>query len=160
GKERWRREVAEGNKNVRVDEGNSASPSPATDGKHIWTFMANGILACYDVEGNETWKFDVQDRYGKLNIQFGMTSTPLLNDGRLYVQLIHGDGDPKTREAVVVCLDAVSGREIWRHSRLSDAHDECEHSYASPLLYRDERQVCLLVHGADCITAHRLDTGE
>lgn len=159
GQERWRREVTSGNKDVRIDEGNSASPSPATDGKHVWTFMANGILACYDVDGKEVWKFDVQDRYGKLNIQFGMTSTPLLHEGRLYLQLIHGDGDPKTREAVVVCLDAASGKEIWRQSRPSDARDECEHSYASPVLYSDGQQTYLLVHGADCITAHRLDDG-
>ena len=159
GNQLWRREVAVGNKDVRGDEGNSASPSPLTDGRHVWTFMANGILACYDIAGNEIWKFDVQDRYGKLNIQFGMTSTPLLHEGWLYMQLIHGDGNPKTREAVVVCLDAATGKEVWRHQRLSDARDECEHSYASPVLYSDDKQTFLLAHGADCITAHRLDTG-
>jgi outer membrane protein assembly factor BamB len=90
---------------------------------------------------------------------FGMTSTPLLHNGRLYLQLIHGDGNPATREAVVVCLDAATGKQIWRHNRLSDARDECEHSYASPVLYTDDEQSFLLVHGADCITAHRLDDG-
>jgi len=159
GNERWRRQVAVGNKDVRGDEGNSASPSPLTDGKHVWTFMANGILACYDFDGNEIWKFDVQDRYGKLNIQFGMTSTPVLHQGRLYMQLIHGDGNPATREAVVVCLNAETGAEIWQHSRLSDARDECEHSYASPTLYSDDKNTFLVVHGADCVTAHRLTDG-
>ncbi|MCE9552367.1 MAG: PQQ-binding-like beta-propeller repeat protein, partial [Planctomycetes bacterium] len=160
GNQLWRREVAVGNKNVRGDEGNSASPSPITDGSHVWTFMANGILACYDFAGNEIWKFDIQDRYGKLNIQFGMTSTPLLHDGRLYMQLIHGDGNPATREARVVCLNAANGKEIWQQQRPSDARDECEHSYASPTLYSDDKQTYLLVHGADFITAHRLDNGE
>ena len=159
GKELWRRQVTEGNRDVRGDEGNSASPSPLTDGRHVWTFMANGILACYDFDGKEVWKFDVQDRYGKLKIQFGMTSTPLLHEGRLYMQLIHGDGDPKTREAVVLCLEAATGKEVWRQPRDSDARDECEHSYASPTLYSDAKQTYLLVHGADFITAHRLDTG-
>ena len=35
GKEQWRQKVATGSKNVRNDEGNYASPSPATDGTAV-----------------------------------------------------------------------------------------------------------------------------
>ena len=75
GKELWRQTVSEGNKDVRGDEGNSASPSPVTDGKHVWAFFANGVLGCYTVDGKEVWKLDLQDRYGKLQIAFGMTAS-------------------------------------------------------------------------------------
>lgn len=159
GKEVWRQVVGTGNRDVRGDEGNSASPSPCTDGKHVWAFFGNGLLGCYTKDGKEVWKFDVQDRYGKLKIAFGMTSTPVLDNGRLYLQLIHGEGNPKTREAVVVCLDAATGKEIWKHDRASDGRDECEHSYASPVLYRDSKQSYLLTHGADYVTAHSLEDG-
>jgi outer membrane protein assembly factor BamB len=159
GKEAWKQVVSEGNKNVRGDEGNSASASPATDGKHVWVFFTNGILGCYTVEGKEVWKFDVQERYGKFNIQFGLTSTPVLNQGVLYQQLIHGDGNAKTREACVIALDASTGREIWKVDRPSDAHTENEHSYASPVLYDDGNQKFLLTHGADYVVAHDLKDG-
>jgi len=53
GKELWRRKVSSGNKEVRGDEGNSASPSPSTDGSHVWSFSGLGDLACHDVEGKE-----------------------------------------------------------------------------------------------------------
>ncbi|MFO0427103.1 MAG: PQQ-binding-like beta-propeller repeat protein [Planctomyces sp.] len=159
GKELWKQVVATGNKVARGDEGNSASPSPVTDGKHVWTFMGEGTLACYTVTGKEVWKFNVQDRYGKLNIQFGMSSSPVLEDGTLYMQLIHGDGDPKTREAVVVALDGATGAEVWKVDRLSDAEKENEHSYASPMLYRDGDKKFLLTHGADLIVAHDLKDG-
>lgn len=155
----WKRQVATGNKEVRGDEGNSASPSPCTDGRHVWTFMANGVLACYDVAGKEVWKFDVQDRYGKLNIAFGMTSTPVLDGDRLYLQLIHGEGNPETREAVVVALDKLTGKEVWKVDRPSDGKAECEHSYASPVLYRDDERAYLLSHGADYVVAHDLNDG-
>ena len=59
GKQLWKRKVGSGNKNVRRDEGNFASPSPSTDGKHVWAFMSNGLLACYDFEGKEIWKLTV-----------------------------------------------------------------------------------------------------
>ncbi|HEY4492034.1 MAG TPA: PQQ-binding-like beta-propeller repeat protein, partial [Acidobacteriota bacterium] len=59
----------------------------------------------------------------------------------------------------VVALDKSNGREIWKHIRESDARDECEHSYASPFLYRDSKHEFLLIHGADYITAHRVADG-
>lgn len=159
GKEQWRKVMATGNRDVRGDEGNSASPSPATDGEHVWAMMANGIIGCYTVQGNEVWKFDLQDRYGKFQIQFGMTSSPLLDGDRLYLQLIHGEGNPKTREALVVCLDKKTGKETWKRDRPSDAIQECEHSYASPTLYDDGKHKFLLTHGADFIVAHDLSDG-
>lgn len=151
--------VGTGNKDVRGDEGNSAAPSPCTDGKHVWTFMANGLLACFTVEGQEVWKLDVQSRYGKLSIAFGLTSTPVLDGERLYLQLIHGEGNPTTREAKVVALDKNTGAEVWQHQRASDARAECEHSYASPVLYRDKQREYLLTHGADFVVAHSLKDG-
>jgi outer membrane protein assembly factor BamB len=159
GKELWRKPMGAGNKDARVNEGNSASPTPSTDGTHVWAFMGTGILGCYDFAGNEAWKFDVQDRYGKFDIQFGMSSTPILDGDRLFLQLIHGDRDPKTREAIVVCLDKNTGKEIWKQPRPSPAYGENEHSYASPTLYRDDKQAFLLTHGADCIVAHSLEDG-
>lgn len=154
GKVLWERTIGTGDRAVRGDEGNSASPSPATDGRHVWTFMANGELACYDFAGKKTWQFNVADRYGKLNIAFGMTSTPVLDGNRLYLQLLHSSA------ALVIALDANTGREIWKQTRPSDATDECEHSYASPMLYRADGREFLLTHGCDYIVAHRLSDGQ
>jgi outer membrane protein assembly factor BamB len=159
GKELWRQTVGAGNKAVRDDEGNFASPSPCTDGQQVWTLMGTGELACFTAGGKAVWKFNVQDRYGRLNIQFGLASTPVLDNGRLYLQLIHGDGNPATREARVVCLDGATGKEIWQVERPSDGRAECEHSYASPVLYRDGERGFLLSHGNDYIVAHDLQDG-
>lgn len=159
GKEKWRQTMSSGNQDVRGDEGNSASNSPCTDGEHVWAMMANGVLGCYSLDGKEVWKLNLQDRYGKFSIQFGMTSSPLLDGDQLYLQLIHGEGNAKTREAVVVCLDKKTGKEIWKRDRPSDAIAECEHSYASPTMYDDGQSKFLISHGADFIVAHDLSDG-
>ena len=153
GKQLWKQVLAGDNKTVRGDEGNFASPSPSTDGKHVWALMGTGDLACYTADGREEWKFNLQDRYGKFDIQFGMTSTPVLDGDRLYLQLLHSKG------ALVLALDKLSGREIWKQTRKSDARAECEHSYASPVIYRDGKLELLLTHGCDYIVAHRLSDG-
>jgi len=153
GKLLWERQVAGGNYQARGDEGNAASPSPSTDGTHVWVMFGTGDLACYDFEGNQVWHVDLQDRYGRFNIQFGLSSTPVLDGDRLYLQLLHSN------DWLVLALDNLTGAEIWKHRRQSDAYNECEQSYASPVLYRDGERSFLLTHGCDYIVAHRLSDG-
>jgi outer membrane protein assembly factor BamB len=161
GKILWQRKVGAGNQDARAGEGNSASPSPCTDGERVWVFFGTGILACFNADGNELWRCDVNERFGKLDIQFGMTSTPVLDGDAVYLQLIHGPmklGD-QTRTGKVVRLDKRSGATVWAVDRPTDAQFECKHSYASPFLYRHAGREFLVVHGADCITGHALADG-
>ena len=159
GKELWRRKVGSGNRRIRNDEGNLASPSPTTDGTHVWATFGTGDMACFDLDGKEVWRINLQERFGRYNIQYGMASTPVLDGERLYLQLIHGDGRANTQEAVVAALDKLTGKEVWRQSRVTSATDENEHSYASPVLYNFDGKKFLITHGADYAIAYRLDDG-
>ncbi|MFO1094493.1 MAG: PQQ-binding-like beta-propeller repeat protein [Planctomycetaceae bacterium] len=160
GKELWRQTVGAGNKNARKIEGNSASPSPCTDGKHVWCFFGTGVLGCYTVDGEKVWNSDLQERYGKFDIQFGMTSTPVLDGDALYLQLIHGTWGGPYKVAKVIRLNALTGDEVWAVDRPSEATDECKHSYASAFLFDHGGMRFLLTHGADCTVAYDLDTGK
>jgi outer membrane protein assembly factor BamB len=161
GKVLWRASMGTGDNWVREDEGNRASPSSMTDGRHVWAMMANGEIACFTVDGKKVWQFNLQDRYGKFEIQFGMTSTPVLYKGRLYLQLIHGiRREPTTDEASVLALDALTGKEIWKHVRKSDAYNENKHSYASPLISEEGKEAQFITHGADYLIAYRVSDGK
>lgn len=162
GEVRWRKTVGSGNRDARAGEGNSASPSPATDGKHVWVFFSTGVLACFDIHGNQVWKFNVEERFGKLDIQFGMTSTPILDGDHLFLQLIHGAmrHDDDSRIGKVIKLNKLTGETVWDVDRKADVVFECKHSYASPFIYQDSLQRFLVVHGADCTTGHSLETGK
>jgi outer membrane protein assembly factor BamB len=153
GKERWKRKVGTASRHVRGDEGNGASASPSTDGTHVYCFVASGELACFDFDGKEVWKFNCQDRYGKFDIQFGLHSTPVLDGDRLYLQLIHSGGGQ------VIALDKATGKDVWKIKRPSDGIKECEHSYASPTLWRNGDKAFLIVHGNDYATGHALNDG-
>ncbi len=153
GEELWKQTLGHGNRSVRGGEGNSAAPSPVTDGEHVWAFLGTGDLACYDFDGNQVWHTNLADRYGKFNLYFVMSTTPLLDKDRLYFQLIHSNA------WVVLAIDKMTGREIWMHKRDSDATEECEQAYTSPIIYRDAEREYLVVHGADYVTAHSLEDG-
>ena len=159
GEVKWQQELVGKNKASR-DHSNSASPSPCTDGEHVWAMMGNGNLACYTVAGEKVWHKDLQEAYGKFDIQFGMATTPILDNGKLYLALIHGNmKNSETSEGQVIALDAKSGKEIWLHQRKTNATRENKHSYASPVIYRDKEHEMLITHGGDFVIAHSLQDG-
>ncbi len=153
GEELWKQTIAHGNRIVRGGEGNSAAPSPVTDGEHVWAFFGTGDLVCYDFQGNQVWHTNIAARYGRFNLYFVMASTPLIDKDHLYMHLIHSNA------WLVLALNKMNGEEIWKHQRDSDATEECEHAYTSPILYRDADREYLIVHGADYVTAHSLENG-
>jgi len=153
GKELWKSKLGTGDKVFRNGEGNNASPSPSTDGKHVFAFAGTGDLACFDFEGKEVWKFNVQEKYGKFKTLHGYHTTPLLDGDRLYLQLIHSNAQ------YVVAFDKTTGREVWKAERKSDGHTENEHSYASPVIWRKGKDAYLITHGNDYAIAHRLEDG-
>lgn len=154
GKLLWKRPLGSGDKAFMRGEGNNASPSPSTDGKHVWAYAGTGDLACFDFDGNVVWKFNAQDRYGKFSIWHGMHITPLLSGDRLYLSLLHSNAH------WVIALDKATGKEIWKVERKSDAVQENEHSYASPVLWANGKDAYLVIHGNDYTTAHRLEDGK
>jgi outer membrane protein assembly factor BamB len=153
GKEVWKKKLGKGDRAFRNGEGNNASPSPSTDGKHVYAFAGTGDLACFDFDGKEIWKFNVQDRYGKFGAMHGLHTSPLLDGDRLYLQLLHGGG------ANVIALDKTNGKEVWKVEHKSDGTGENKDSYASPMIWRKGKDAYLITHGNDYAIAHKLEDG-
>jgi outer membrane protein assembly factor BamB len=157
GKELWRKPMGKHNgQKYMSGEGNNASASPCTDGKHVWALDGAGDFVCCDFTGHEVWTFSVQDRYGPIErrqIQHGFHNSPVLDGDRLYMNLLHSGA------WLVLAIDKATGKEIWKHERKSDAYAENEHSYASPIVWRKGQDAYLVVHGNDYTTAHSLDDG-
>jgi outer membrane protein assembly factor BamB len=118
----------------------------------------NGVLACWDFAGEKIWERDLQADYGKFGVQFGYGSSPLLHDGRLYVQVLHGmyTDDP----SYLVAFDAESGRPVWKVERPTDAPHESPDSYSTPGLLERDGVTQLIVAGAGYLTGHDLRTGK
>ena len=67
-----------------------ASPSPVTDGEHVWVANGHGEIRCFDFAGRLVWLRDLQKDYGKFGVQFGYASSPVLREGVLYLQNLQG----------------------------------------------------------------------
>jgi outer membrane protein assembly factor BamB len=156
GSSRWQSQSDSGNQLFRKQ--NSASPSPITDGKNIWIMTGNGKLACFTIGGKEVWKRDIQADYGKFGLNHGYASTPLLHEGRLYVEVLHGmhTDDP----SYVFAADKNTGKTIWKVERPTDAQRESPDNYGTPQLVSVAGKLQLVVSGGDYVTGHDPATGK
>ncbi|MEA3403622.1 MAG: PQQ-binding-like beta-propeller repeat protein [Armatimonadota bacterium] len=75
-----------------------STPTPISDGQHVWVIYGNGIAACYDMEGNRVWGRFIE----KHPHDYGLATTPVMADGKLVVHINH-----------LRALDPATGEEIW-----------------------------------------------
>ena len=155
GSERWRYKLDEGN--VLWRKHNNSSPSPVTDGAHVWVVTGNGVVTCLDTDGKAIWRRDIQRDYGNFGLNFGYASSPILYDDKLILQVLHGmrTDDP----SYIVALDAGNGKEVWREARATDATWESPDSYTTPALLKHDGKTQIVITGGDCVTGHDPDTG-
>ena len=110
GKILWQKEIGTGF--AANERNNLASPSPVTDGKDVWFYFGTGDLAAFAADGTPLWARNIQKDYGEFHVQWLYASSPLLFDGKLYVQVLHRSDD-----SYLLALDPMTGKELWKQVR-------------------------------------------
>jgi outer membrane protein assembly factor BamB len=152
----WRRELDTGNELQRKQ--NLSSPSPVTDGQHVWVVTGTGMVTAFDMAGEELWKFNLQTRYGRFGHNWGYSSSPVLEEGRLIIQVLHGmnTDDP----SYLVSWNAMTGEQIWHQERPTDAQSESPDAYTTPVILEQGGRKLIVISGGDYVTAHDFETGQ
>ena len=152
----WKRPLGGGNNQQRKQ--NMSTPSPVTDGTTVWVMTGTGILKAFDFKGNELWMRDVQKEYGRFGLNWGYASSPLLHQGALYIQVLHGmrTDDP----SYVMKVDGKSGKTMWKVERPTQAIQESPDSYTTPVLVATGKTAEIAVTGGDIVTGHDPQTGK
>jgi outer membrane protein assembly factor BamB len=152
----WKKYVTGGN--YKINKQNMSSPSPVTDGTHVYIMTGNGILKEFDFAGNEGWARDIQKDYGRFGLNWGYASSPLLFEDALYVEVLHG---MKTKDAsYLLRIDKNTGKTVWRVERPTEAVRESPDAYTTPALVRYDGTTEIVVSGGDCVTGHDPATGK
>jgi len=89
-----------------------ASPSPVTDGRHVWAFFGTGDVFCLDsATGQLAWHRSLAGEYGAIENRFATSSSPVLYRDTLLLQVDHyGD-------SYLVALDLKTGSNRWKVDR-------------------------------------------
>ena len=164
GKQLWKHDIAKG---LRQDSrSNYASPTPATDGKVVIYFYGQGSLVAYNFAGEQQWARNLQTDYGDFAFQWTFSTSPLLYDGRLYMQVLQRDEPARGRgrkdqpnESYLLALDPNTGKELFRHVRPSQAVQESREAFTTPLPIQIQGRDELVLIGGDDLTGHDPLTG-
>ena len=141
---------------------NLASPSPTTDGEVVVAHFGNGVLAAYDFAGKKLWFHDLQKEHGGYTIWWGHANSPVLYQD-LVISVCMQDpldevpGPPA--ESYLVAHDKHTGELRWKSLRTTTAHAEQGDSYTTPILYKSERGMQLIVMGGNQIDGYDPATG-
>jgi len=156
GKIMWKGPIAGGNHIERKQ--NMSSPSPVTDGRTVWVMTGVGVLKAFDFKGKELWTRDIQKDYGRFGLNWGYASSPLLEEGDLFVQVLHGmkTDDP----SYILRIDGETGKTLWRVDRPTNAIRESPDSYTTPALLRYGTTKEIVISGGDVVTGHDPSTGK
>jgi outer membrane protein assembly factor BamB len=73
------------------------TPTPVSDGTHVWVWCGNAVAACYDLDGQRQWIVRLPAK------ELSYASSPALADGTLAVYLHQ-----------LIGLDAATGKVRWR----------------------------------------------
>lgn len=113
--------------------GNPATPTPCTDGEHVFvSFGSYGLLA-YDFSGRLVWKHALPPPA----VEFGTSASPILAGGRVILICDQDDG------SYLLAVDKKTGEKAWRVER-----PEFRRSFSSPFLWRHGGQEELVVPGS------------
>ena len=168
GKILWQHDLGKGKSETTPGmENYMACPSPVTDGKIIVFHTGRGELVALDYLGNLNWRTNIQRTYGDFNYMWGYSSSPLLLEGRLFIQILHRD-EPYPEQQVAklnpdslfVALDASTGKELYCHLRPTDAIGETREAYSTPIPRQLNGETEIVVLGGDYVTAHKPETGQ
>lgn len=95
--------------------------TPAVHGGKVYTLGNTGVLACWDAKtGTVNWKVDTLEQFQADNLYFGVSTSPVVADGKVIV-MVGG------KKAGIVAFDAATGKTAWQ------ATDDPS-SYSSPLV--------------------------
>lgn len=128
-----RRELFEVDKPEACNKMNSyASPSPVTDGEHVFVYYGTYGVACLDAtSGTTIWS----RRDVNLDHQEGPGSSMILHDGRL---IFHCDGRDVQ---FLTALDCKTGETVWKKKRsidLSGVGDYSRKAFTTPFITRTD----------------------
>lgn len=159
GKQLWQKTAGTITRNMRRN--NPATPSPVTDGKNVLFLYGNGELIGFDIDGNKLWSRNIETDYGTLSVQFGYSSSPLLYNDKLFIQVIRRSRPEaeNSLESFVMATDPRTGNTIWKQARATNTYSESMEAYTTPIPMLHNGKPEILTIGADFITANDPENG-
>lgn len=156
---RWNHEVFQQVPRRKEGRNSYATPTPATDGKLVYTVFGDGSFAALTFDGKVAWT----NRSYPFYSQHGLGTSPLLHDGLLVTPWdASSDGADKLvgwqkpwDKSFVLALDAKTGKEAWKASR-----GQSRIAHGAPVLWTHQGRNQVVTEAGDVVQGFDLKTGK
>ena len=128
---------------------NLATPTPVTDGEHLYAWFGNGLIVCLDLKGNLVWSRHLGQEYSPFQIQWGHGSSPVLYKDLIILLCDHSP------VSYLLALDKETGKERWKQDRGKERV-----SFSTPLVVQGPAGDELIVNSSERIDAYNPANGE
>ncbi|MCS1410281.1 MAG: Serine/threonine-protein kinase AfsK [Verrucomicrobia subdivision 3 bacterium] len=152
GRSLWATKIANGTGTAHQLH-NMATPTPVSDGNHVWALYGTGDLACLDLQGKILWQRNLQNDYHSYDIMHGMGTSPILHNGALYIACLHQG------PSYLLAIDARTGKQLWKQDRELGTTGEARDSYSTPILFQHRAATYLAISGGNYVDAYELRNG-
>ncbi len=93
--------------------------TPTVDGDTLYLLSSMGKAVALDAaSGDLRWEVDLFARFGGSNIYFGVSESPLVDDGKVVFT-------PGGKDAAMVALDKTTGETVWTSKGLNEKAAYC-----------------------------------
>jgi outer membrane protein assembly factor BamB len=146
-----------------------ASPTPVTDGEHVYAVFGDGSIVALDLDGNVSWT----NREVKFYSRHGLGASPILYHERLIMPF---DGSNRVSKAgswpnnsdeerlgwqipwdkaFIVALDAKSGQRLWTANR-----NKSRIAHVTPNILYEQGAAQIISTAGDAIQGFEPETGK
>ncbi|MFM8570713.1 MAG: PQQ-binding-like beta-propeller repeat protein [Pirellula sp.] len=140
----WEKQIHEGVPRSSIHIKSSfASETPVTDGKRVYCCFGSLGIFCLDFDGNQLWQYDLEALPTRLG--WGAAASPVVHDGRLYFC------NDNERSSYLVCLDAQSGKEVWKVPR------EEKSNWSTPYIWKNKLRTEIVTAGTGQVRSYDME---
>jgi outer membrane protein assembly factor BamB len=136
----WQQEVATAAIEKTTSINKPATPTPATDGRRIFTYFGSFGLASFLMNGTPDWHL----RIGRYPHHMGSASSPVVS-GNVVLLNVETDGP-----SFLYSIERSSGRVLWQVPRRTR-----QAGYATPVVWNG----MVVIAGSQSVTAYNFETG-
>ncbi len=145
----WTREIKATHAVENYFRNSRAAPTCAVDKHAVYSFFASGDLTAMTHDGEVMWSVPLIKRYGEVDNERGVASSPAQTSDRLFVVIDHHG------PSYLVAIDKSSGEIAWKTDR-----GERLPSWSSPVIARHNDREIVVISSADTVDAYDPINGE
>ncbi len=106
----WKKEAYTGRPHIpRHPKSTYAAETPATDGKRLYVLFGDIGLFCYDFDGKQLWKHEIESK--ETMSGYGAAASPVIQGDQ--VIMVYDNQE----ESYIAAFDGATGKQRWRTER-------------------------------------------